>query len=662
MNELSTRLSSRQALEQIFETQLSGKFQEAHDAYISFFEENDIDDAALKMFAVCCMSLGRFDKAKGLLQHIVTHAPMITEAFFHLAECHLELGEPAEALEVLSNQPSGQDEGYQSHLLASRAYVLLEKSDKAIKSLKSAQKGAPHLAEISLAIASIQTSCGEFDAAEATYRDYLFSKPDNTEALVGQSEVFFARQKWESVLVNTSIVLKSHPDHFRARFLQCLALFKLKKYRDLLTSAKILADTAPENAKALEILSQAYIENRDNHAALMASLRLLEIVPDHLEGLQVKACAYFRLGQNEQALAANEDILDVYPDNMMAMENKGILLERLRRVDEALMAYDKVLEYHPDSASAKFNKSISLLLKGNLDDGFELYEHRLNKDDNLIHDYLGDEPIWDGKASLSGKHLLIHPEQGLGDTLMFCRYIRYLEDVGAKLTFAVQPTLRSMIESLDQPASLISVGESVKGIDFHIPLMSVAKITFKEWQSQPPVVPYLRVPDKKLALWTERLGEKTKPRIGFVCGGNPLHQNDSGRSMNMARLLEALPDGPSYHVLQKEFRDVDEAAIKGRPDVARHDHEIEDFSDTAALCANMDLVISVDTSVAHLAGAIGQRTLVMLAWWPDWRWTLQGASTMWYPNMELVRQDRPRDWNNVLRQVSFAIQARCKSA
>ena len=111
--------------------------------------------------------------------------------------------------------------------------------------------------------------------------------------------------------------------------------------------------------------------------------------------------------------------------------------------------------------------------------------------------------------------------------------------------------------------------------------------------------------------------------------------------MNMARLLEALPDGPSYHVLQKEFRDVDEAAIKGRPDVARHDHEIEDFSDTAALCANMDLVISVDTSVAHLAGAIGQRTLVMLAWWPDWRWTLQGASTMWYPNMELVVRTGP---------------------
>ena len=656
MNELSTRPSPRQALEKIIETQLSGKFQEAHDAYVSFSEENDIDDAALKMFAACCMYLGRFDKAKGLLQHIVIHAPMITEAALYLAECHLELGEPAVALEVLSNQPDGSDKGHKFHLLASRAYVLLEKGDEAIESLKSAQRGAPYLAEISLAIASILTSRGDLDAAEATYRDVLFSQPNNMQALVGQSEVYFARQKWESVLVNTSTVLKCHPEHFRARFLQCLALFKLKKFGDLLTSAKILAETAPENAEALEILSQAYIENRDNHAALMTSLRLLEIVPGHIEGLQVKACAYFRLGQIEQALATNEEILDIYPDNMTAMENKGVLLERLRRVDEALIAFDKVLEAHPDSASAKFNKSISLLLKGNLGDGLELYEHRLNKDDNLIHDYLGDEPVWDGSASLSGKHLLIHPEQGLGDTLMFCRYIRYLEDAGAKLTFAVQPALRSMMESLDQPADLISVGESVKGIDFHIPLMSVAKITFEKWKNQPSQVPYLRVPDRKLALWKERLGEKTEPRVGFVCGGNPLHQNDSGRSMNMAALLEALPVGPSYHVLQKEFREVDEAAIKGRPDIARHDHDIEDFADTAALCANMDLIISVDTSVAHLAGAIGQRTLLMLAWWPDWRWTLQGESTMWYPNIQLVRQDRSGDWNNVLRRVSLAIE------
>ena len=152
-------------------------------------------------------------------------------------------------------------------------------------------------------------------------------------------------------------------------------------------------------------------------------------------------------------------------------------------------------------------------------------------------------------------------------------------------------------------------------------------------------------------IWAEKLGPSQKLRVGFVCSGNPKHSNDAGRSLNMATFVDSLQAGPEYHLLQKDLRDTDLAALARHSDIVRHDHEINDFSDTAALCAHMDLVVSVDTSVAHLAGAIGKRTLLMLAWWPDWRWGLSSSSNLWYQNMKSLRQNQASDWNSVLEQL-----------
>ena len=155
--------------------------------------------------------------------------------------------------------------------------------------------------------------------------------------------------------------------------------------------------------------------------------------------------------------------------------------------------------------------------------------------------------------------------------------------------------------------------------------------------------------------WDERLGSTDALRIGFICSGNPKHLNDAARSLNMATFLRALPDGPEYHLLQKALRDTDLAAVTRRKDIVTHHDDISDFADTAALCKKMDLVISVDTSVAHLAGALGCPTIVMLSAWPDWRWGLGRVQDLWYPNTRLVRQEELNDWQSVLTYISFLI-------
>ena len=643
--------SARECLQAIISMQLDGQVQQAHDAYVRYFEERDIDYPALNMFGLCCMALGKYDKARGLFQHIVEHAPVIEEAFLYLAECHIELSQPNEALRSLETPLQSRKDDHKLYLIAARAHILNDDRPAAMDCLKTASRLAPEATDILLLIATLQMACENTKEADAIYKRILFDDPQHLEALLGQSEVMVESDNWDAVVVNCTLVLDRYPHNQRARFLHCTALSKLKRFGEMLESAKIMASAMPEGPRALEVLSEAYIETKDNHAALMSAKCLISLQPDNLLGHQVAACSYFRLGNYEKAIETNEALLAAYPGNLNALENLGVALERVHRLDEAVDAFDQVLAACPDRNSVKFNKAISLLLKGEMREGLSLYESRFDPEMDMVHNYLGDEPLWDGKASIKGKHLLIHPEQGLGDTVMCCRFIKYLVEQGARLTFAVQPALRGILNSLDSPADIITVGEDVKNIDFHVPLMSLANITYDNWADSSAETAYLKVPTEAERIWTKKLGPPSKLRVGFVCSGNPKHANDAGRSLNMATFVDALPTGPEYHLLQKDLRDTDLAALARHPHIVRHDHEISDFSDTAALCSHMDFVVSVDTSVAHLAGAIGKQTMLMLAWWPDWRWGLNSRSNIWYPNMVSLRQRKCGDWNSVLEQL-----------
>lgn len=655
IDEVKSGSDARGRLQSIIALQMEGRIQEAHDAYVSYFEQNEIDYPALNMFGICCMNLGRYDKARGLFQHIVANAPMIEEAPLYLAECCIELADHDDALFILQAFSEANKNDYRPHLLAARAYISKNQQDTALEYLHKAYGLALDSNAVLLLIAPLYRACQSAKAALKVYDRVLFNDPQSVEALLGQSELLSDNGSWDGVLANCNNVINRYPYHQRARRLHCMALFELKRFEEALDSAKMMACAAPESPRALEVLSQAYLETGDYHSALMVGKHLLSQEPESLIGLQIVAGAYHKLGQYEQSLSVNQKILKNRPKNLIALENVAVNLERLCRLDEAISAYDKVLEKLPNRETAKFNKSISLLLKGELKDGFRLYETRLDPAQNMVPSYIGDEPIWDGISSIEGKHLLIHPEQGFGDTIMCCRFIQFLEGRGARLTFAVQPALARVMKTLKSTAELITVGEDLKGIDLHVPLMSLAHMTYDQWVHAPAPDPYLQVPSEVQNNWTKKLGSSLNLRVGFVCSGNPKHLSDAVRSLNMATFLDALPNGPEYHLLQKDLRETDIAAIKGRKDIIRHDRDIVDFADTAALCSLMDIVVSVDTSVVHLAGAIGSRTMLMLPWWPDWRWGLNVESNIWYPNMMSIRQAKPHDWSHVLNRLGTAI-------
>ena len=211
--------------------------------------------------------------------------------------------------------------------------------------------------------------------------------------------------------------------------------------------------------------------------------------------------------------------------------------------------------------------------------------------------YRGEEPVWNGE-DISGKRLLVHPEQGYGDTIMACALSNF-EGRGAKIHFAVPRALKELIKTLDTSAEVIAVGDPVKKVDFHVPLMSLAHLTASQWDTIPSEPHYLEVPQAAQMKWAERLGSTDALRIGFVCSGHPKHVNDAARSLNMATFLRALPAGPEYHLLQKDLRDTDLAAVSRRKDIIAHQDDIS-IRRHGGIVQKMDLVISVDTSVAHL--------------------------------------------------------------
>ena len=253
---------------------------------------------------------------------------------------------------------------------------------------------------------------------------------------------------------------------------------------------------------------------------------------------------------------------------------------------------------------------------------------------------------------LQGTTILLHTEQGFGDTLQFCRYAKEVAALGARVVLEVQPALLGLLQELEGVSQLVGRGQPLPPFGYHCPLMSLPLAFNTRLHSIPPVAAGLRgakAVTGRIAAWDARLGVKTRPRVGLSWSGSPTHKNDHNRSLALGDLLAALPQGVQYVSLQKELREADAKTLAARPDLLHVGDELHDFTDTAALCGLMDRVISVDTSVAHLAGSLGCKTWVLLPFNPDWRWMLERSDTPWYPDVVLYRQETFGNWSGVLK-------------
>ncbi len=293
---------------------------------------------------------------------------------------------------------------------------------------------------------------------------------------------------------------------------------------------------------------------------------------------------------------------------------------------------------------------------GRFGQGWRQYEWRKKcKEPIAARSY--PQPLWLGEESISGKTLFIYWEQGLGDTIQFCRYAKLLEARGATVIMSVQQPLVELLKKISPTIQIINQNEKPTEFDYHCPLLSLPLAFLTMLETIPTELKYLKADDELRGAWSARLPPKTKLRIGTVWSGRITHKNDHNRSMELETLLPIFNMDADWICLQKEVRDKDLAVLRQDSRIAYFGDDLKDFSDTAALVDLMDLVITVDTSVAHLAGAMGKPVWILLPYNPDWRWLLERDDSPWYPTATLFRQPQIRNWARVIDQVKNELRS-----
>jgi tetratricopeptide (TPR) repeat protein len=381
----------------------------------------------------------------------------------------------------------------------------------------------------------------------------------------------------------------------------------------------------------------------------------LALGPAHPAVHYNRALALQALGRYAEALEAHDRALAAAPQHAGAWLHRGRALFALKRTDEALASYGKAGALRKSDPDVDFSESMALLALGDYRRGFAKYEARWRRT-GMPEQKSRGRPLWRGEYSLAGKTVLLHAEQGLGDTIQFARYVPLVAAAGPKrILLEVQPELTALLAQLAGGATVIARGDAIPPIDVHCPLGSLPLAMATELASVPAAIPYLSADDAALAKWSARLERLKRPRVALAWSGNPTHYNDRNRSIPFACLAPLLALPASFISIQRELRDNDAAQLAAEQRITHLGGELENFTDTAAVMALCDLVISADTAVAHLAGAMDRPLWVMIPFAPDWRWTLEGETSPWYPAARLFRQSGLGDWAGVMTRVAEAL-------
>jgi hypothetical protein len=392
--------------------------------------------------------------------------------------------------------------------------------------------------------------------------------------------------------------------------------------------------------------------------AVAAYDRAIERKPDYAHAYCNRGVVLQRLGRMEAALESYDRAIALDATDYMSHYNRALLAQECSRWDEALASYERAIEINPQFADAQYNRSLAQLFLGDFASGWRGYEWRWANADRLG---IGNarcfpQPAWRGGEPIAGKRILLYSEAGLGDTLQFCRYAISCSERGASVILEVQAALRELLDGLPGVSHVVAAGSPLPSFDYHCPLLSLPLAFATTIDAIPFPSGYLRAKPVKIAQWRERLGERRRPRVGLVWSGNPNNPTDASRSVSLSDWLARLPAGLEYFRLQTQVRESDRAALGSSPQIVSFDDSLLDFDNTAALCGLMDVVVTVDTSLAHLAGALGCRTWVLLPRTPDFRWLREREDSPWYSSVKLYRQTRADDWSSVFDRVEAALR------
>jgi len=504
----------------------------------------------------------------------------------------------------------------------------------------------------------------QHEAAVADFDKAIAFKPDYAEAYNNRGLALQQRKQFAAAMADHDKAIAIKPDFAEAYYNRGVVLGEMKQFEAAIADFDKAIAIKPDYAAAYNKRGLARQQRKQLEAALADHDKAIAIRPDLAEAYNNRALALIELKRFDAAIADYGTAVSLSPDYADAYHNRGVAFHELKQLGAAIADYDKAISLRPDAAGTYWNKALTLLLAGDFEAGFKLYEWRWKHPDLNMAPRALAQPLWRGDAPLDGKTLLLHSEQGLGDTIQFCRYASLAARAGAQVILQVPPPLVGLLNGLEGVSQVLAEGEPLPPFDYHSPLLSLPLAFKTVLATVPDATPYLHADPAKRRAWQERTGERRKPRVGIVWSGGVRPGQAGGwgvremRNIPLDAFARAL-NGIDIDFFSLQKGDPAEAEIRGhelvywpRGNFHNFAGEIKDFSDTAALIANLDLVISVDTATAHLAAALGKPTWILNRFDTDWRWLLDRDDSPWYRALKLYRQDESRRWEPVLQRVA----------
>jgi protein O-GlcNAc transferase len=506
-------------------------------------------------------------------------------------------------------------------------------------------------------------NAGQLAKAIKNLESAIELQPSNIVAHYNLGNCFLSLNDYQNAIVRYERCLQLNPSHVDSLLNLGNAHRDSFKYVEAENSYKQALNLRPDNA-VVECNYALTLHKMKRYAEAVAHFtKASNLAPSYSEAFAGLGASYAELGDYQQAILANEKAIQVKPDYVEAINNLGVYLMTLARYDKAVEAFEKTIKLKPNHATARYNRGIVKLLSGDYPQGFRDYEERYspkrkNKDRTILPHIFA--PRWHGE-DIRGKTILIWQEQGVGDAIQSAGFTRYLQQMGAKVWFATVETLSPVLATcpwIDRVVLKSEVG-GLTGFDCWVMALSLPYLLEITPQNYEASTPYFFADASKKTKWqtldSQSAGiQKQGLKIGLVWAGNPDHVNDKYRSMSASDLLPLSQlSGVQWYSLQ--VNETESNLLANQFSATSVGHLLNDYSDTASFLKELDLLVTVDTSVAHLAGALQVPTYLMLAANPDWRWLSQGPSTHWYSGVTLIRQERLGQWETVVESVKKAI-------
>jgi tetratricopeptide (TPR) repeat protein len=634
-----------------------GEWGPAEDAYRRLWALDPRNVHALHLLGLLLTQTGRCEAGVELIDRALKLKPDYLDALNSRGNALQTLGRLEDALasydRALKLNPRYADG------LINRGCVLklLLRHDEALLSFDRALSLAPNSAEAHQNRGATLRALQRHDEALAAYERALALRPGYFDAHFNRGQALLELRRFEEALAAFDRALALQPQHAEALCRRGEMLAELQRNDEALAAFRRAVAVEPANTKNLYNCGEILHKLHRYDEALALADRALAIAPDKPDLLNQRGNALQLLARPAEALAAYDRGLEVEPGSVVMLANRGNALRRLKRFDEALESYRRALELDPENQMARLMRGSIRLLMGDFASGWPDYEIRTLDPDWSVFAVRDPAPFWRGEA-LAGRSILVYDEQGLGDVLQFCRYLTRLAELGANTTFLTRPPLAKLMRMSFPAVRVLTQAPPGESFDFQSPLMSLPYGFGTTVDTVPGPSPYLACDPERVGKWRERLGAGGF-RIGIAWQTSAQGQRH-GRNFPLASLAP-LAEIPGVRLISLQ-KGADAAALADLPQVESlgddFDAGADAFLDGSAVMQCLDLVITPDTSLAHLAGALARPLWIALSDVADWRWLRDRADTPWYPTARLFRQSRIGDWSGVMADMAAALRER----